>query len=64
MLNTIKDFCVRINEIDQLDQIDNAYFVFEDDCTEQLRDQIYNLVDDSSSEPFRDAMYHLGFINY
>ena len=61
MINTIKDFCVRINE---LDQIDNTYFVFEDDCTEQLRDQIYNLVDDSNSEPFRDAMYHLGFINY
>lgn len=61
MINNIKDFC---NRIERLKHLENAYYVFEEDCTDELRDQIYNLVDDSSVEPFRDAMHYLGFVDY
>jgi hypothetical protein len=60
MLNTIKDFVIRVTE---LDSVHDAYYVFEDECTDALRDRIYRLAD-LSVEPFRAAMHELGFTDY
>jgi hypothetical protein len=60
MLATIKDFVVRINE---LDHIGDAYYVFEEECTDALRDRIY-MIAEGSVEPFRTAMHELGFTDY
>jgi hypothetical protein len=43
---------------------DLIYEMFEDDCTQALRDQIYSLADPKSPEPFRSAMINMGFPNY
>ena len=43
---------------------DLIYEMFEDDCTQELRDQIYSLADPKSPEPFRSAMINMGFPNY
>lgn len=40
------------------------YHLFEDLCTEELRNQIYSLADDDTPEPFRSAMYNMGFPDY
>lgn len=61
MINSINDFCKRI---EQLDDISDAYYVFEGECTDRLRDLIYQCADKDSSEPFRNAMHNLGFDTY
>lgn len=43
---------------------DLIYEIFEDDCTDKLRDQIYSLADPNSPEPFRSAMINMGFVNF
>ena len=40
------------------------YELFEDECTEELRDLIYSLADQESPEPFRSAMINIGFTEY
>lgn len=40
------------------------YELFEDGCTQRLRDQIYSLADPDTPEPFRSAMYNMGFVDY
>ena len=61
MINTLKDFVVRIVALDDLFY---AYDVFEEECTEELRDQIYGLATIDSEEPFRSAMINMGFTTY
>lgn len=61
MLNSINAFICRCHE---LDDISDAYDVFEDECTSWLREQIYKFADSGSSEPFRSAMNRLGFREY
>lgn len=61
MLNTIPKFVQRCGE---LDEITDAYYVFEGECTDELRDRIYSLADRDSTEPFRSAMIQLGFVDY
>ena len=60
MIKTIKDFIARV---DSLDDISEAYDVFEDECTDELRDHIYRIAE-GSVEPFRAAMHNLGFTTY
>jgi hypothetical protein len=60
MLATIRDFVIRVTE---LDSIHDAYYVFEEECTDALRDRIYGLAE-GSAEPFRAAMHELGFTAY
>lgn len=44
--------------------IDLIYEMFEDDCTEELRNQIYSLSDPDDLEPFRAAMINMGFPDF
>jgi hypothetical protein len=60
MLTTIKDFVFRVAE---LDNVREAYYVFEEECSDALRDRIYGLAE-GSAEPFRAAMHLLGFAAY
>jgi hypothetical protein len=61
MLTTLDDF---IKRIETLKDIADAYDVFEDECSDQLRDHIYTFADPDESEPFRAAMHNLGFDTY
>lgn len=38
--------------------------IFEDECTQSLRTQIYSLAGDDTPEPFRSAMFIIGFTDY
>jgi len=53
-----------LNRVNSLDNISDAYDVFEFECTDAVRDQVYAFADDNSVEPFRDAMHNLGFDTY
>lgn len=61
MLSTLNDF---IRKVESLKNIADAYDVFEDECTDQLRDEIYKFADPDDYEPFRAAMHNLGFETY
>jgi hypothetical protein len=61
MLNTLTEFVDRVKE---LDNVYDAYHVFEEECTDELREDIYNMSEANSAEPFRSAMYNLGFSDY
>lgn len=61
MITTIVEFIIRVNA---LPDISDACDVFEDECTDKLRDQIYDLADPDSVEPFRSAMNNMGFVDY
>ena len=60
-LKTLRDF---IRRVDQLKNVQDAYDVFEDECTDDLREVIYDFADLKSPEPFRSAMIKLGFKKY
>lgn len=53
-----------LNRVNSLDHISDAYDVFEFECTDSVRDQVYAFADVDSPEPFRSAMYNLGFKDY
>lgn len=57
---SVKEFIVAVNE---LEDISDAYSVFENYCTEELKHRIY-LLGDISPEPFRASMWALGYSNY
>ncbi len=59
-IRTLKDFVLRVAA---LDDVSDAYYVFEDECTKELRAQIYKL-SNCKSEPFRTSMHIIGFTNY
>ena len=61
MLKTIDEFVARVSS---LADIGDAYDVFEDECSADLRKSIYSFADEDSVEPFRSAMYNLGFKDY
>lgn len=43
---------------------DEIFDAFEDDCSDEVRDEVYAYSDPDSPEPFRNAMFNLGFVNY
>ena len=61
MLTTLNDF---ILHVETLTKISDAYSVFEFECTDSLRNEIYAMADEGESEPFRAAMHNLGFDTY
>jgi hypothetical protein len=61
MLTTLNEF---IRRVETLNEIQNAYDVFEYECSSALRDVIYDMADVSEAEPFRAAMHNLGFDSY
>ena len=61
MLKTLRDFILRV---EQLNKVQDAYDVFEDECTDDLREVIYDFADLKSPEPFRSAMIKIGYKNY
>ena len=61
MLNTLDDF---IAKVESLADISDAYDVFEYECSDSLRDVIYDFADPDEAEPFRAAMHNLGFDTY
>jgi hypothetical protein len=61
MLKTLVQFIVRVME---LDDVSDAYYVFEEECSPALCDQIYSLADKTSPEPFRSAMINMGFDDF
>jgi hypothetical protein len=61
MLNTLREFVLAV---DQLADLSDAYYVFEERCSDKLRDQIYTLSDSNTPEPFRSAMINLGYHSY
>ena len=61
MLQTLTEF---INRVESLKNISDAYYVFEDECSDALRDYIFGFADPDSVESFRDAMHNLGFDTY
>ncbi len=61
VLTTIRQF---VDEVTALNNISDAYDVFEHKCSPELRDAIYRQAIDSCCEPFRSAMHTLGFVTY
>lgn len=61
MVKTLRDFILRI---ESLDHVSDAYYVFEEECTENVRQQLWLLADIDSKEPFRSAMINMGYVNY
>jgi hypothetical protein len=59
MLTTLKQFILKCFANPGME-----YELFEDSCSDSLRDQIYSLADPDSPEPFRSAMHNIGFDNY
>ena len=58
MISTVKDFIIRV---EALDNKSDAYDIFEDECSDQVRDAIYQLANAEDPEPFRSAMASIGF---
>jgi hypothetical protein len=61
IVSTFKDFVLRVTA---LNDIADAYDIFENECTNELRDQIYALSSNDYNEPFRTSMHILGFTTY
>lgn len=61
MIFTLNEFVAQAR---RLNSVRDAYELFEDQCSDELRKQIYSIADTESPEPFRDAMNKLGFVNY
>lgn len=61
MLVSLRSF---IQRVETLKHIGDAYYVFEDECSAELRDLIYGFADPDEAEPFRAAMHNLGFDAY
>lgn len=43
---------------------EQIYEMFEFNCSDKVRTEVYFFADLTSPEPFRSAMYNLGFTNY
>ena len=61
MFETVADFR---NAVDNLTVIHDAYDIFEDQCTDALRREIYQMASPSDPEPFRSAMHRMGYTEY
>ena len=63
MIETIEQF---VEQVNKLTNITDAFDLFEEQCTEQLRVEIFELCGpaNSSNEPFRCGMHILGFTEF
>ena len=60
MITNIAEFIQKC-EVSTNDQI---YEMFEFECSDEVRTDVYFWANPASSEPFRSAMYNLGFTEY
>jgi hypothetical protein len=60
MIATLAEFIQKC-EVSTNEQI---YEMFEHNCSDEVRTDVYFWANPNSSEPFRSAMYNLGFTNY
>ena len=60
MITTLAQF-IQQCEVSTNDQI---YEIFEFNCNDTVRTEVYFWANPTSPEPFRSAMYNLGFTNY
>jgi hypothetical protein len=60
MITNLAQFIVRC-EVSTNDQI---YEMFEFECSDKVRTDVYFLADPASPEPFRSAMHNIGFTEY
>ena len=60
MITNLAQFIVRC-EVSTNDQI---YEMFEFECSDEVRTDVYFLADPESPEPFRSAMHNIGFTEY
>jgi uncharacterized protein YukJ len=60
MITTLAQF-IQQCEVSSNDQI---YEMFEFNCNDTVRTEVYFWADLESSEPFRSAMFNLGFTDY
>ena len=61
MISTLREFVIAVNAVAG---ISDAYYIFEDNCTDELRSLIYSLADSNTLEPFRNAMRKMGYTDY
>jgi hypothetical protein len=61
MITTLKDF---ILAVEKLSDVSQAYELFEDETSEEVRSLIYGLVPADKAEPFREAMQLMGYANF
>lgn len=61
MLASLDEFVAAVIE---LDNITDAYDLFDFNTAESVRAEVYALSDPSSAEPFRSAMISLGFVDF
>lgn len=64
MITTLQQFVDKANELQSRGRIGDMHDVFEEDTSEDVRDQVYDLSDPDTPEPFRSAMINLGFVNF
>ena len=60
-IKTVREFVLRV---ESLKNLQDAADVFEDECSDELREVIYQFANLRSPEPFRSAMIKLGFKKY
>jgi hypothetical protein len=61
MITSVVEFLERVRG---LENIADAHDIFENECTDQVRDIIINNAESGSAEPFRSAMHKFGFKDY
>jgi hypothetical protein len=61
MIVTLREF---IKRVERLSDLGRAYDVFEDECTEEVRELIYEMSSPDEPEPFRFAMRRMGYVNF
>ncbi len=61
MIANIRQFILKIESLQ--DQGD-AFEIFEEKCTEELRTGIYKMADLDTPEPFRSAMVNMGYTEF
>lgn len=61
MITSLTEFVDRVRN---LNEIQEAYNLFEFETSEKVRDAVYRLADANAREPLRSAMHNLGFTSY
>lgn len=64
MITTLREFVLTVEDLRSIGNLSDAYYVFENECSDAVRDQIYSLATPTSPEPFRSAMINIGFTRY
>ena len=64
LITTLRQFITKGEALQAEGRISEMYEVFEDECTDEVAEQVYSLADADSNEPFRSAMCNMGFVNF